>query len=174
MIDTYDEWHSVLFNGLETNLQVTKCGRVKKIKVDWSIYNRKIGEVDFTNLKLTSKGYKQFGIKIKGLKTRKCHVHQLVAAAFLGYKFEGNKNVVDHIDSNILNNHVNNLRLITNRENCSKERTLKRGLPVGVSYDKKRNKWLSQIYLNKKKINLGRFNTIEEASNAYQLKLKSL
>ena len=32
------EWKAVLFNGLETNVEVTKCGKVKKVKVDWMIY----------------------------------------------------------------------------------------------------------------------------------------
>jgi len=39
--------------------------------------------------------------------------------------------------------------------------------PQGVSYVKSRNKYLAQISINYKTINLGRYNTIIEASKAY-------
>jgi hypothetical protein len=168
------EWTKVLFNGLETNVEVTRCGKIRKVKVDWMIYEIKLGEINFDNLKLDSSGYKRVGIKVKDCGTKSKRLHQLMAAAFLGYQFNGNKLVVDHIDSNKLNNHIDNLRVITQRENVSKEKTFKSGLPVGVWFDKSRNKYFSQIYINKKHFRLGRFNTIEEASNAYQTKLKSL
>ena len=81
---------------------------------------------------------------------------------------------MDHIDSDKLNNNVNNLRLVTNRENVSKERTFKSGLPTGVYFHKRNKKYESQIRINGKKKYLGSFNTIEEASNAYQNKLKEI
>lgn len=169
------EWKAVLYNGLETNIEVTKCGKVRKVKVDWYGNGKgsskvKYGEVDFDNLKLGL--YKELGIQIKGLKRRTKTVHQLVAAAFLDYKFNGYENVVDHIDSNHLNNNLENLRVISHRENMSKERTKKSGLPVGVCYRKDLKKYQSKITINKKIIALGTFKTIEEASNAYKLKLK--
>lgn len=170
------EWYPVYYNGLETNVEVTKTGRVRKVKVDWygntrGAYQIKIGEVDFSNLEL-SRGYKCLKIQIKGLKAKTQQVHRLIASAFLGYKFQGNKIVVDHIDSNKLNNDLQNLRIITARENSSKERTIKSGLPVGVVFLKNQNVYQSQILINKKRYYLGRYKTIEEASNAYQNKLK--
>lgn len=167
------EWYPVYYNGLETNVEVTKCGKVRKIKVDWMKYNCKIGEVDFSNLSL-NKGYYAIGVQIKGLKQKTPCVQQLIAAAFLSYKFEGNKLVVDHIDSNKQNNHLNNLRVITQRENCSKEKTIKKGLPVGVGFHKRDKKYQSYIRINGKQKYLGLFNTPEEASNAYQNKLKTI
>lgn len=173
------EWKSVLFNGLETNLEVTKCGRVRKVPKDW--YGKgsgsckvKYGEVDFSKLKPHTYGYQQVNIKAKGLESRCVQLHQLVAAAFLGYKFEGLKSVVDHIDSNPLNNNVDNLRVVTQRVNASKERTLKRGLPVGVYYWKITNRYYSKIYINNKSIFLGYYDTPEEASQAYQNELKTI
>ncbi len=172
------EWVPVLYNGLETNIEVTKCGRVRKVKVDWygngnGFYQIKFGEVDFTKLKLV-KDYQSLGVQIKGLDKKSVLVHQLVASAFLDYKWQGNKMVVDHIDSNKQNNHLNNLRVITQRENSSKEKTIKSGLPVGVCFDKLRNKYRSMIYVNGKLIYLGYFKTINEASQAYQTKLKTI
>jgi hypothetical protein len=173
------EWTKFYYKGLETNVEITKCGRVRKIKVDWygngrGSYKIKIGEIDFTNMKL-SRGYNQITVQIKELKQRKTILlHQLVAATFLGYKFQGHKLVVDHIDSNKRNNRVDNLKIVTVRENTSKERTIKSGLPVGVCFCKRDKKYYSMIYINKKSMFLGSFNTIEDASNAYQQKLKSL
>jgi len=45
---------------------------------------------------------------------------------------------------------------------------------VGVSWDKKKKKWVSQIKIGSKKIKIGRFNTEIEASNAYQNRLKEI
>jgi hypothetical protein len=168
------EWKKVFYNELETNIEVTKCGKVKKIRVDWMTYKTPIGEIDFTKLKLRLNGYYQVGIQIKGLKAKTIMVHQLIASAFLDYKFKGYEIVVDHIDSNKLNNHVKNLKIVTQRENSSKEKTLKSGLPVGVYFFKKTNKYYSKIFLNNKSNFLGYYFTIEEASNAYQNKLKTI
>ena len=170
------EWFAVPYNGLETNVEVTKCGRVRKIKVDWLNYNwkTKLGEIDFNRLKLSPKGYKQIGIQIKGLKARAVQVQQLVAAAFLGYKWKYMENVVMHLDDNPLNNNLSNLKIGTNRENCSQRRTIKTGLPVGVCYFKRDKRYYSKITIKKKQINLGSFKTPEEPSQAYQTKLLEL
>lgn len=43
------------------------------------------------------------------------------------------------------------------------------GLPIGVSFDKSRNKYIAMCGNNSgKRINLGRFNTIDEAFNVYK------
>lgn len=169
------EWKAVFYNGLETNIEVTKCGRVRRIRVGWLKYttSAKIGEIDFNKLKLSHKGYRQIGIQIKGLNSRQCQVQQLVAASYLDYKWNGLSNVVDHIDSDKLNNKVDNLRVVTHRENMSKERTIKSGLPVGVCFHKMSKKYQANITLKNKRIHLGLFETIEEASNAYKNSTKN-
>jgi hypothetical protein len=174
------EWYPVFYNGLETNVEVTKCGKVKRVKKDWYGFskmctNLHYGEVDFSKLKPHPQGYKIISIQVKTLQKKKTtSIHQLVAAAFLNYKWNGHKLVVDHIDSNKLNNNIDNLRIITSRENTSKERSLKSGLPTGVCFCKQTKKYSSEIQINGKKNHLGRFNTPEEASQVYQDKLKSL
>ena len=172
------EWTKVYYNDLETNIEVTRCGRVRKVKVDWygngkGQYRIKLGEVDFSKLNLNH-GYKQIGTQIKSLKPKCLQIHQLIAMTFLNHKPNKFNVVVDHIDSNKLNNHVDNLRIITHRKNMSKERTQKRNLPLGVYFWGKSNKYYSKIHINKKSIFLGYYNTIEEASNIYQSKLKTL
>jgi hypothetical protein len=174
------EWKAVYYNGLETNIEVTKCGKVKRVKKDWygfSKYsqNQIYGEVDIDNLKVI-RGYKSVTVQIKGLNRKSFEIHQLVAAAFLNYKWNGKAFVVDHIDNNKLNNNLDNLQIVSFRENTSKDkwRTKKSGLPLGVSWCKSRNKYKAAIYFNSVHYNLGRYNTIEEAEKAYQNKLKSL
>lgn len=166
-------WKSFFYNENETNIEVTKCGKVRRINVAWMKRNTKTGEVDFTKMKLNL-GYYSLCVQIKGLKQKNIFVHQLIASAFLGYKFQGHKQVVDHIDSNKLNNHKDNLRVISHRKNISKEKTIKSGLPTGVWFYKKRGKYRAQIRENNIIKHLGEFNTIEEASQAYQNKLKTL
>ena len=168
------EWVPFYYNGIETNVEVTKCGRVRRIKIDWIVTKSKIGEVDFNQLKTTFFGYKSLGVQIKGLNSRTIGVHQLVASAFLDYKFQGHKFVVDHIDSNKLNNHLDNLQVITQRENTSREKTIKSGLPTGVNLNKISNRYVSSITINNKLNYLGTFSTPEEASNAYQQRLKTI
>jgi hypothetical protein len=169
------EWKAVFYNDLETNIEVTKCGRVRKVRKNWyGNHTSKYGEVDFSKLKLHPKGYKYLGIQIKGLKHKTVQVQQLVAAAFLNYKWQGWKLVVDHIDSNKENNSLDNLRIVTNRENVSKEKTLKKGLPTGVYFIKDIKRYRTLIQINGKLKHLGFYNTIEEASEAYQNKLKEI
>jgi hypothetical protein len=173
------EWHPFFYNGIETNIEVTKCGHIKKVQKEWygfgsGSYKIKYGEVDFNNLKKNKNGYIQLSVKVKGSYSKSILIHQLIAAAFLDYKFQGHKLVVDHIDSNKLNNHIDNLRIVTARENVSKEKAIKSGLPTGVCYYKSTKKYHSRIEINKKTIRLGCFKTIEEASYAYQQKLKTI
>jgi hypothetical protein len=76
---------------------------------------------------------------------------------------------VDHRDGNGLNNRKSNLRIATHQQNNLNRRFSEKnssGLK-GVSWCKERNKWLSQIQIAGKSFNLGRFDTKEDAYNAY-------
>lgn len=104
------------------------------------------------------------------IKTKKIHI--MVCESFLNHKTCGFKMVVDHIDSNKQNNNLNNLQIITQRENSSKERTIKSGTPPGVN--KSGKKYMARITINGFREYLGMFKTLEEASKAYQNKLKTI
>lgn len=76
---------------------------------------------------------------------------------------------IDHINSDPSDNSFANLRLATAAENACN-----RGAPStntsgykGVTWKKSKNKWNAQIMVNRKKKNLGYFNTPEEAYAAY-------
>ena len=103
-------------------------------------------------------------------------IHQLVAESFLNFTQNKYVLVVDHINNDHLDNRPENLQIITQRENCSKDQ-FRYGISskyVGVSWDIKRQKWRSSIGINCKTKFLGRFYTEKEASDAYQKALHFL
>ena len=105
-------------------------------------------------------------------------VHQLVMIAFENHVIDKHVMVIDHINGIKTDNRLENLRIVTNRFNCSvgivKNAEYKSSKYVGVSYDKARNKWQSGIKINGKRVALGRYDTEIEASEAYQNKLKEI
>jgi hypothetical protein len=111
------------------------------------------------------KGYVHSKYKIVNLKGSKKKVHQLVAICFLNHIPCGMKIVVDHINKDTLDNRLCNLQLISNRENCTKDRTNKLGL-TGVRKTKS-GKYSSHYRDGKKYIHLGTFDTPEEAYQMY-------
>lgn len=78
---------------------------------------------------------------------------------------------IDHIDRNLMNNRIDNLRDVSrseNKHNRGLQRNNSSGY-LGVSWNKQREKYQAHIKVNSKKIFLGRFDTTEEAYLAYQL-----
>lgn len=98
-------------------------------------------------------------------KTKLISIHQLMAMAFLNHQPNGHKIIVDHIDNNPLNNNLDNLQLISQRKNTSKDKKPKSGY-TGVY--KHGNKWRAVIYKNGKLNRIGTFDTPLKASKEYQ------
>lgn len=87
-----------------------------------------------------------------------------------------NKKCVDHINGDITNNYLENLRWATNSENMWNKRISKKnkcGIK-GVMYDKTTKKWRAYININKKHISLGSYNSMEEAKEARENKARSI
>jgi hypothetical protein len=118
-------------------------------------------------------GYLQLGLSKDGL-VKTVKVHQLVAESFLNHKRCGLKLVVNHIDFNKANNKVENLEIVTARENSNRKHIKSSSKYTGVTWDKNRGKWISQIFIENKKKFLGRFENELEASKAYELRLFKL
>ena len=72
---------------------------------------------------------------------------------------------IDHMDGNPLNNQKHNLRLCTHSENMMNKKIYKSNKSgyTGVHWYKNYNKWIADIRINKKKINLGYFTNLEDA-----------
>ena len=69
--------------------------------------------------------------------------------------------VVDHINHNPLDNRRSNLRICTQQENSMNKSNVK-----GVTWESDRCKWRANICYKGKRINLGRYETKEEAIKA--------
>lgn len=98
---------------------------------------------------------------------RKCYsLHRLAFLYMKGYI----PDEVDHRDNNPTNNKWNNLREATKNENahnCPVRKDNSSGYK-GVTWDKKVKKWRARIALNGERINLGYFDSKEEAHLAYK------
>ena len=84
--------------------------------------------------------------------------------------------MIDHKDTNNLNNRFANLRLADYVENGSNSRLSKTNTSgyKGVSWNKAYKKWIAKIHHNKKTYALGKFETALEAHIAYCKKSKEL
>jgi len=78
-------------------------------------------------------------------------------------------NVIDHINRDNSDNRISNLRECTPEQNSHNTRVHKDNNSgyKGVSWVASRNKWLTQISINKKNTNLGRFSCKHEAARVY-------
>lgn len=76
--------------------------------------------------------------------------------------------MIDHRDGNKVNSNINNLRLITNRENQQNmHKHREDGALPGVSWHRKTSKWKAQIKVEGKGIFLGYFDSQFAAFDAY-------
>jgi hypothetical protein len=78
--------------------------------------------------------------------------------------------LIDHIDMNMGNNRISNLREASksgNGQNKIACQSNNKSGYLGVSFYKPINKFRATIFVNKKHIALGYFDTPEEASEAY-------
>lgn len=145
--------------------EVSNLGNVKSLK---------FGREKILKPTLDNNGYYLVGLSKNG-KARNKQVHKLVAMIFLNHKSDiTGKIVIDHINNDPLDNRLENLQIITNRENASKDKQNKTSKYTGVSWCKHYNKWRSQICINGKNISLGKFDNEEDANKMYKNKLKSI
>lgn len=152
-----EEWKFI--PGYEGLYMVSNWGRVKSL---WFGKERILKPGKALN------GYLQVCLHKDG-KQRVFGIHRLVWITF-GDK-ERNKETtdIDHIDLNKENNYIENLQLLSARENCSKKTFKKEKTSkfVGVCWNKQKNKWQAAIEINNKSIHLGYFTIEKEAAEAY-------
>jgi len=169
-IDNIEKWNDI--PNYEGVYQVSNLGNVKSLKriINWNNTFRNQNEKILIG-RNDGKGYLSVILQKDNI-SQSFKIHQLVAMAFLNHIPSKHSIVVDHKNNIKNDNRLENLQLITNRENCSKDK--KRNLPIGVVYHKKNMKFQAQIRHNGKNKYLGQFNTALEASEAYNKALKNL
>ena len=77
---------------------------------------------------------------------------------------------IDHKDGNTLDNRKDNLRFCTCQQNNMNSKPRKgTSIYKGVSWSKRKKKWETGIFVNKKTIHLGYYKSEEEAALVYNL-----
>jgi hypothetical protein len=171
-----EEWKDI--KGYEGLYQVSNYGRVRSLAKSWKAGLPCLRTKPETIMAqcLNAKGYPHLALS-KDNKSKTHRVHHLVWDTFGNEPRNGMIRQVDHIDNNKTNNNINNLRLVSNRENSTK-RSLslkKTSRFVGVRVNsRKKNSWLAQISINGRATYLGTFENETLAGLAYQKALISL
>lgn len=159
------------------NYQVSSIGRVKTKQRSFIRTNKSPMTIKEKIKKqyLSKKGYCIVSLNITGDRiTYNKQVHQLVAMAFLGHKPCGHKLVVDHINEDKTDNRVENLQILTNRDNCLKSNIIRKDVGlVGVCLAKN-NKYHANIVNLKDRIFIGSFENKEDAKKAYDNALNDI
>jgi hypothetical protein len=110
-------------------------------------------------------GYQRTTLISNENKKVKVYLHKILAQQFLAYPKVSEKLYVNHIDGNRLNNNLNNLEWVTNRENSCHGRKSKSKY-IGVSYEKDRGLYKASILYQGKRLTLGRFDNPLSALNS--------
>lgn len=130
-------------------LHVAEDGRVHR-------FNKK-GDLLIIENTADDKGYNRIRCN-----NRMIRRHRIIAFCFLGLDIDDKKSQVDHINGVKTDNYVTNLRIVTCQQNQHNQTKAK-----GFWFVKYNNKYRAQITVNRKHINLGYFDTAEEAHQAY-------
>ena len=146
------------------NYQVSNLGNVKSLRFNKERILKKCLDTD---------GYYRVGLYSNNKLYNK-QVHQLVTISFLNHIPCGCKLVVNHINFIRTDNRLENLEIITQRENVNQKHLPSTSKYTGVSWNKNSKKWHSQIIIDKKRVHLGFFINEIDASNAYQKALFNL
>lgn len=103
--DAIEEWRDVV--GYEGLYKVSSYGRIKS-------YHKRYKKPRILKTSMTTTGYRKVELRKNKVK-KSLKIHRLVAEAFISN--EEKKPYVNHLDSNPLNNNVNNLEWCTQKEN---------------------------------------------------------
>lgn len=164
-----ETWKDII--GLEGLYQVSDLGRVKSLgRKDFAGRNRK---EKFLRPGIDSSGY--LSVVLLNLKIQKTkRIHKLVAITFLDHEPCKYEKVINHKNFIKTDNRLENLEIVTHRENTNLKHIKSSSKYTGVTWDKRRMRWAAQIQINKKNKYLGHFKNEDDAHLAYQKALKEI
>ncbi len=76
---------------------------------------------------------------------------------------------IDHINGNKIDNRMENMRLVTRRENTQNGKVHRNGQLFGSSLDRRSGKYITKILISGKRIHIGLYNTEQQAHEAYRI-----
>ena len=168
MQELTEQWRPIKdFEGL---YEISNFGRVKSLARKIKGIDKGCMSVDrLLKMQFTTTGYYFVGFSKNGIMSRR-KTHLLVWEAFGDRERNGHILQIDHIDNNKLNNRVDNLRLISQRENTTKYHLTKEKSSrfTGAVWHKLHEKWISHIRIDGIVKHLGYFNCETAAAIAYQ------
>jgi len=129
---------------------VSNLGKIKSLKY---------GKEKILVAPPNKEGYSTACLRVDGI-AKVQTVHKLVAMAFLNHTPNGITMVVDHIDGDKSNNNLENLRVVSNKENTTRYRK-------GYYFCKQKQKYHVRTQVNLKDIHIGFYDSEEEAREAY-------
>ncbi len=166
-------WKAV--EGYEGYYEVSNTGRVRSL--DRTVVAKKGNEIKLKGVELKPlhnrkvDGYLGVSLTKGGIQNRR-YIHQIVAQSFLGHEIDGFNRVIDHIDGDRENNNMENLRIVSNRENSStcyrKDRGSFSSKYIGVDQRKTGGKFRAAIVYDGENIHIGVFTKEIDAHKAYQ------
>ncbi|HHX60707.1 MAG TPA: hypothetical protein GX707_08340 [Epulopiscium sp.] len=172
-----EEWRDVL--NYEGYYQASNLGGIKSLDrtVIYSNGRKRFYKGRVIKGSLNKDGYRQTTLRGDGI-GRNFTFSQIVAMTFLEHEPDGHKLVVDHINGDKSDDRVENLRIVTNRENCTicfkSDKKRHSSAYIGVSWDKTSLKWGAKIRFEGVPIRLGLFSTEVDAAEAYQMALMKI
>jgi len=150
-----EEWRYI--NGYNKDYQVSSLGRVMSLK-------RGVNKV--LKPDTNSSGYLRVTLCLEGA-TKRVFVHQLVAMSFLNHVPSGRDIVVNHKNFSRKDNRLENLEIVTARQNSNLKHLPSKSKYVGVTWDNKSLKWRARIWKDGVRHHLGLFTKEEDAAEAY-------
>lgn len=149
----------------DNKYQASNFGNIKSLM---------FGKERFLKKHVSTNGYLILVLYFNG-KPRTRTVHQLIAETFLNHKPDGTqKFVIDHVNNDKLDNRLENLQIISQRQNKTKDSKKSSSIYTGVTWSKCHKKWQSSIRINGKKKYLGYFINEYDAHISYQTELATI
>ena len=159
-----EEWRDI--TNYEGVYQVSSLGKIRR----WRKKSKRYDELKLCLDK--TKGYYFVNLSLNSI-VKKFWIHSLVAQIFLKHVPCRMEIVIDHDDNDKLNNNKNNLKLISNRENISKDRSTTTNI-TGVFCKKLKDgnfTYCTKITINGMIIRFKNTRNIEIAEEYYKLAL---
>jgi len=122
---------------------------------------RKIPRRVINSVANTKKGYCAVSINRKNMQ-----YHRIVWELVFGPISKGLQ--IDHINGNKIDNRIENLRLVTNRENCHNYSWHREGRLPGCYYRKDCNKWQARTKVNGRTVHIGLYANEQDAHESYK------